>query len=56
MSEIPSEMTDEELMDRLKHLAAQWFNNTDILVLEELFRRYQRGRQRSSRNDAAMPE
>lgn len=36
------EMTDYELMDRLKFLAAQWFKNADILILEELFRRYNR--------------
>jgi hypothetical protein len=40
-----TQMTDAELMDRLKHLAAQWFN---FLVLEELFRRYINVRQRSS--------
>lgn len=41
MSEPPqAALTDNELMDRLKHLAAQWFNNNDILLLEELFRRY----------------
>lgn len=39
-----SSLTDFELMDRLKYLAAQWFNNTDILVLEELFRRYERAK------------
>ena len=33
-------LTDAELMDRLKHEAAQWFTNTNILLLEELFRRY----------------
>lgn len=36
------QLSDPELMDRLKHLAAQWFKNDDILVLEELFRRYNR--------------
>jgi hypothetical protein len=40
----PADLPDPELMDRLKHLAAQWFNNTDILVLEELFRRYERAK------------
>lgn len=38
-------------MDRLKHLAAQWFRNADILVLEELFRRYERAKaQHEKRN------
>lgn len=35
-------LSDKELMDRLKHEAAQWFNNPSILLLEELFRRYNR--------------
>ena len=35
-------MSDDELIARLKHLAAQWFKNEDILILEELIRRYNR--------------
>lgn len=35
-----SEMSDDEIRDRLKHLAAQWFSNEEILLLEELFRRH----------------
>lgn len=34
------QISDDELFDLLKHLAAMWFKNTDILILEELFRRY----------------
>lgn len=40
-------LTDSELMDRLKGLSAQWFKNDDILLLEELFRRYQRAKIRT---------
>lgn len=39
-------LTDDELMDKLKTLSAQWFKNDDILLLEELFRRYNRHRPR----------
>jgi hypothetical protein len=35
-----SDMSDDEIRDRLKHLAAQWFSNEEILLLEELFRRF----------------
>lgn len=44
----PADLPDHELMDRLKYLAAQWFNNIDILVLEELFRRYERAKSSST--------
>lgn len=40
-----ADLPDDDLFDRLKHLAAQWFKNDDILLLEELFRRYDRARQ-----------
>ena len=33
-------MTDDELMNTLKREAAAWFNNSNLLLLEELFRRY----------------
>lgn len=33
-------MPTPEILDKLKHLAAQWFSNDEILLLEELFRRY----------------
>ena len=35
-------LTDNELMNHLKHLAALWFKNSDILLLEELFRRFRK--------------
>ena len=34
-----ADMTDQQLIDRIKHLATQWFSNDEILLLEELFRR-----------------
>ena len=43
-------MSDEELMDELKRLAAQWFNNEKILLLEELFRRYKKCQRLASTN------
>lgn len=42
MEPVERTMTDDELFDALKHLAAMWFKNSDILILEELFRRYKR--------------
>lgn len=33
-------LTDNELLDRLKHQGAMWLNNENLLLLEELFRRY----------------
>lgn len=50
MTPLPRDLPDPELMDRLKHLAAQWFNNTDILVLEELFRRYERAKAKADKS------
>lgn len=44
-------MTDSEIFDRLKYLAAQWFRNADILILEELFRRYKNVREASRQKD-----
>ncbi len=41
-------LSDDELMNRLKHLAAQWFRNDDILLLEELFRRYRNANARQT--------
>lgn len=35
-------LTDKELMDKLAHQGAMWFNNTNLLLLNELFRRYER--------------
>lgn len=34
------DIPDEDLLNHLKHLAAQWFSNDEILLLEELFRRH----------------
>lgn len=33
-------LTDDELLDHLKRQGAMWFNNENLLLLEELFRRY----------------
>lgn len=40
MESTPDTLTDTEIIARLQHEAAQWFNNTTILLLEELIRRY----------------
>lgn len=43
-------LSDQEVFDRLKHQAAQWFTNDNILLLEELFRRYNKCRASPSTN------
>lgn len=39
-------LSDEQLLNDLKALASQWFKNDDVLLLEELFRRYNRAKSR----------
>lgn len=36
--------SDEDILNDLRLLAAQWFKNSDILLLEELFRRYEKAK------------
>lgn len=33
-------LTDKELIDQLRRAGNIWFKNTDLLLLEELIRRY----------------
>jgi hypothetical protein len=35
-------MSDDELIDHLRRAAATWFKNSDLLLLEELIRRYRK--------------
>ena len=35
-------MTDAELVEQLRRAASIWFKNEDLLMLEELLRRYAR--------------
>jgi hypothetical protein len=35
-------MSDEELIEHLRRAASIWFKNADLLLLEELIRRYRR--------------
>lgn len=35
-------MTDTELIAALRHAAAIWFKNTDLLLLEEFIKRFNR--------------
>lgn len=50
MEPTKASLSDEELMNRLKHQAAQWFANDNILLLEELFRRYKQCQRSTSTN------
>jgi len=36
------DLSDAELVEHLRRAAAVWFKNTDLLLLEELIRRYAR--------------
>ncbi len=42
------DLSDDELFDKLKHLASMWFKNSDILILEELFRRYNQAKRKAN--------
>ena len=35
-------LTDAALIEHLRRAAATWFKNSDLLLLEEFIRRYQR--------------
>ena len=35
-------MSDEELIEALRRAASIWFKNSDLLLLEEFIRRYNR--------------
>jgi len=45
-----STMSDEALINYLRRAASIWFKNTDLLLLEEFIRRYNR------RHEPAQPE
>ena len=50
-------MTDAELIDHLRRAAGIWFKNADLLLLEELVKRYQVLKaevERRRKNDHAM--
>lgn len=42
-------MSDGQLVAELRHAAAVWFKNTDLLLLEELIRRYRFCQQETDR-------
>ena len=48
-------LSDQEVFDRLKHEASQWFTNDNILLLEELFRRYKLCQLSQSTNPTNTP-
>jgi hypothetical protein len=37
---IPRDLTDAELIDRLRRCAGIWFKNSDLLLLEQLIKRF----------------
>lgn len=47
----PLEISDEELLDKLKHQAAMWFNNYNLLLLDELFLRFNNAKRRLKSQD-----
>jgi len=36
----PREISDPDLIDQLRRAASTWFKNSDLLLLEELIRRF----------------
>jgi hypothetical protein len=46
-------MTDAELIESLRRAAGIWFKNTDLLLLEELIRRYRLQQQQLARKEAS---
>ena len=43
---VAEQMTNAELIERLRRAAAIWFKNGDMLLLEELIKRWARARRR----------
>jgi hypothetical protein len=43
-----AKITDSELIDRLRRAASIWFKNEDLLLLEELIRRFHYAKPRES--------
>jgi hypothetical protein len=39
------DISSEDLIERLRRAGSVWFKNEDLLLLEELIRRYKRSRQ-----------
>lgn len=48
-------MSDDELVDRLRRAASVWFKNTDLILLEELIRRYASARQAHGQSSDKTP-
>ena len=44
-------MSDSELIEQLRRAAGIWFKNADLLLLEELLRRYARACERLARHE-----
>ena len=44
-----AELSDDELIIGLRRQAAAWFNNTNLLRLEELIRRFNKLKQEKAR-------
>ena len=49
-------MTDAELIEGLRRAAGIWFKNSDLLLLEELVKRYRLAQQEIARRDRVSAE
>jgi hypothetical protein len=49
-------MTDAELIEQLRRAAGIWFKNSDLLLLEELVKRYRLAQQEIARRDRVSAE
>jgi hypothetical protein len=49
-------MTDAELIEQLRRAAGIWFKNSDLLLLEELVKRYRLAQQEIARRNRTAVE
>jgi hypothetical protein len=42
VADVSDDQTDNDLIDQLRKAASIWFKNADLLLLEELIRRFHR--------------
>jgi len=47
--------TDEELVEHLRRVAAIWFKNADLILLEDFIRRFERLKTENARKNAVTP-
>lgn len=56
MESAQGSLTDDQLIERLRHQASIWFKNDDIVLLEDFIRRFNKCRRSISSTPAPSPE